>query len=113
MPTDPESPVDVDPTRMYELLVGLPAMNVLGIGDDNVDAVVVYIESRLSKPACPSCGTPAWVKDRPPVELVACRASVARRGWCGTSTVGAAPTATARWVRGRATTRGSRRRVER
>jgi transposase len=61
--------VEVDPTRMCELLFGLPAVNVLGI-DDRVDAVVVYVESRQSKPGCPSCGTAAWVKDRPPVELV-------------------------------------------
>jgi transposase len=55
---------------MCELLVGLPAINVLGIDDDRAAAVVVHIESRQSRPECLSCGTPAWVKDRPPVELV-------------------------------------------
>jgi hypothetical protein len=67
---------------MCELLVGLPAVNVLGI-DDRVDAVVVYVESRQSKPGCPSCGTAAWVKDRPPVELVdlPCYGRPARLVW--------------------------------
>jgi transposase len=55
---------------MCELLVGLPAINVLGVEDQHADAVMVHIESRASRPGCPECGTPAWVKDRPPVELV-------------------------------------------
>jgi transposase len=62
--------VEVDPTRMCELLVGLPAINVLAVDDDRDDALVVHIESRVTRPGCAGCGTPAWVKDRPPVELV-------------------------------------------
>jgi transposase len=62
--------VEVDPTRMCELLVGLPAINVLGIDDERGEAVVVHIEARVERPGCPGCGTPAWVKDRPLVELV-------------------------------------------
>ena len=31
---------------------------------------MVHIESRSSRPGCAGCGTPARVKDRPPVELV-------------------------------------------
>ena len=54
--------MEVDPTRMCELLVGLPAVNVLGVDDERTDVVVVHIESRASRPGCPSCGTPAWVK---------------------------------------------------
>jgi transposase len=54
---------------MCELLVGLPAVNVLGV-DEHDEAVVVLIESRASPPGCAACGTRAWVKDRPPVELV-------------------------------------------
>jgi transposase len=55
---------------MCERLVGLPAVNVLGVDDEREDMVVVHIESRATRPGCPACGTPAWVKDRPPVELV-------------------------------------------
>jgi transposase len=68
---------------MCELLVGLPAVNVLGVDDDSVDAVVVHIESRVERPGCAACGTPAWVKDRPPVELVdlSCFGRPARLVW--------------------------------
>jgi transposase len=67
---------------MCELLVGLPAVNVLGV-DDVVDAVVVHIESRRSRPACPGCSGSAWVKDRPAVQLVdlACFGRPARLVW--------------------------------
>jgi transposase len=76
--------VEVDPTRMCELLVGLPAVNVLGIDDERVEAVVVHIESRSSGPeGCSACGTPAWVKDRSAVELVdlPCFGRPARLAW--------------------------------
>jgi transposase len=62
--------VEVDPKRMCELLVGLPAVHVLGVDDKRVDTVVVHIESCSGRPACPGCGMAAWVKDRPMVELV-------------------------------------------
>lgn len=32
--------------------------------------VVVHIESRMSRPGCAGCGSPAWVQDRQAVELV-------------------------------------------
>jgi hypothetical protein len=62
--------VESDPTRLCELLVGLPAVNVLGVDDERDEAVVVHIESRAERPECPACGSVAWVKDRPAVELV-------------------------------------------
>jgi transposase len=64
-------------------LVGLPAVNVLGVDDDSDAPVVVHIESRASRPACPACGVFAWVKDRPQVELVdlACFGRAARLVW--------------------------------
>jgi transposase len=62
--------VETDPTRMCELLVGLPAVDVLGVDDEHEDAVIVHIEARVSPPGCGACGTPAWVKDRPGVGLV-------------------------------------------
>jgi transposase len=75
--------VEVDPTRMCELLVGLPAVNVLAVDDQRADAVVVHIEVRAPRPACAACGTPARVKDRPSVELVdlPCFARPARLVW--------------------------------
>jgi transposase len=62
--------VEVDPTRLCELLVGLPAINVLGMDDGRVDTVVVHIETASERPPCLSCGRRAWVKDRSMVELV-------------------------------------------
>lgn len=63
--------MEADPTRMCELLVGLPAVNVLGVEDVLDAAVVVHIESRLDRPVgCVACGARAWIKDRPAVELV-------------------------------------------
>lgn len=62
--------MEVDPTRMCELLVGLPAVNVLGIDDERDSVVVVHIESRTARPGCAACGTQARVKDRAPVVLV-------------------------------------------
>jgi hypothetical protein len=105
--------VEVDPTRMCELLVGLPAVNVLGIDDGRDEVMVVHIESTAAPPPCPGCGRRAWVKDRPTVELVdlPCFGRPARL--VCTSTAGVVLMLTVRWGRGRAKIRGSRRRVKR
>jgi transposase len=55
---------------MCELLVGLLAVNVLGVEDGHGEALVVHIESRSFAPPCPGCGRSVWVKDRPAVELI-------------------------------------------
>jgi hypothetical protein len=60
--------VETDPTRMCELLVGLPAVTVLGV-EGTATSVVVHVELRTVKAGCPSCGVVAWVKDRPTVDL--------------------------------------------
>jgi hypothetical protein len=60
--------VETDPTRMCELLVGLPDVSVLGVEEG--DIVVVHVELRTVTVGCPSCGVVAWVKDRSAVELV-------------------------------------------
>jgi hypothetical protein len=60
--------VEVDPTRMCELLVGLPDVSVLGV-DDAAGVVRVHIETRGGRPCCASCGGPVIIKDRPVVEL--------------------------------------------
>ena len=55
---------------MCELLVGLPAVNVLGIDDVAGEALRVHIECRVERPGCTGCGVFAQVKDRPVVVLV-------------------------------------------
>jgi transposase len=62
--------VEVDPTRVCELLVGLPDVNVLGVIDDPGGALRVVIETREPRPACAGCAGAAQIKDRPVVELV-------------------------------------------
>jgi hypothetical protein len=62
--------VEWDPTRMCELLVGLPAVNVLGMDDELGRVVMVHVEWRTEQPDCSACGMPAWVNDRPAVVLV-------------------------------------------
>jgi transposase len=62
--------VETDPTRMCELLIGLPEVNILGVDDVAGGSLFVEIETRAGRPGCPSCGVPAGVKDRDPVLLV-------------------------------------------
>ncbi len=55
---------------MCELLVGLPEVDVLGVGQ-SVDGIVrVEIQVRAPVAGCPDCGVFAHVKDRSVVELV-------------------------------------------
>jgi transposase len=62
--------VEIHPTRMCELLVGLPDVNVLGVSDHPARPLRIHIESRRERPSCRACGSAAEVKDRPEVELV-------------------------------------------
>jgi transposase len=65
------TPVETDATRMCQLLVGLPTVTVLGVLDEGPDSpIVVHVETVFERLDCPSCGTPARVKDRDPVTLV-------------------------------------------
>lgn len=57
-------------TRACELLIGLPAVNVLEVIEPLVGRLEITVESRVGTPLCPNCGERAWVKDRPVVELV-------------------------------------------
>ena len=61
--------MEVNPTRMCELLVGLPEVAVLGVAE-GATGLAVHIESREGRPSCRESGWPARVKDRPVVELV-------------------------------------------
>jgi hypothetical protein len=68
--------VETDPTRMCELLVGLPDVRILGVHGRAGDVLRIYIESRGERPGCSHCGVLAQLKDRSAVELVdLCRRS--------------------------------------
>jgi len=62
--------METNPTRMCELLVGLPDVDVLGVDDLKHGSLRIHIETRAERPGCPSCGVFAQVKDRPVVELI-------------------------------------------
>jgi transposase len=62
--------VETNPTRMCELLVGLPEVNVRGVYDEPDGPLRVHVESRLDQGWCRDCGTRAVIKDRPRVEFV-------------------------------------------
>ena len=62
--------MEIDPTRMCELLVGLPDVAVLGVEDPVAGHLVVKVAVREDTPSCGRCGTRAWVKDHRDVDLV-------------------------------------------
>jgi transposase len=63
------APVIVDPTRVCQVLVGLPDVRVLGVDDVRGGVLVVHIEQSGDRPACLGCGATATVKDREVVLL--------------------------------------------
>ena len=81
--------MECDPTRLCELLVGLPAVTVLGVVDEPDAPIVVHIESRTSRPSCARCAGVVVVKDRPSVELVdlPCFGRATRSVWRETAVV--------------------------
>jgi hypothetical protein len=46
--------VEIDPTRMCELMVGLPEVHILGVDDQVNDFLCIYIESRAQRPGVPT-----------------------------------------------------------
>lgn len=62
--------MEINPTRMCELLVGLPEVNVVGVDDGPGLALRVHIESRLDQGWCHVCGARASIKERPEIVLV-------------------------------------------
>ena len=58
-----------DPTRMCELLVGLPDVNVEGVGDWP-RWLRIAITTRAERPACPTCAGAVWHHDDLDVEQV-------------------------------------------
>ena len=62
--------METNATRACALLVGLPAVKILGVDDQPGQPIRVHIETIAPRPSCRACSTMAWVKDRPVVELV-------------------------------------------
>ncbi len=62
--------METDPTRMCELLVGLPEVRVLAVEDRCGEPIRVHVEQAGERPGCLGCGGAAKVKDRDVVELV-------------------------------------------
>jgi transposase len=62
--------LETDPTRMCELLVGLPEVAVLGVAETDT-GLRVRVETIVGeRPRCGGCGVVARSKDRDPVVLV-------------------------------------------
>ena len=62
--------MEVDPTRVCELLVGLGDVEVLGVEDAAGAPLGVHIRRRALRPRCGSCGGPLWSDGERLVELV-------------------------------------------
>jgi len=61
--------LETNPTRMCELLVGLPDVNVEGV-DDWPRWLRIAITTRAERPMCPACDGAVWRHDGLEVELV-------------------------------------------
>ncbi len=63
--------MEVDPTRMCQLLIGLPTVIVLGIVDEGDGSPLrVHVEMRSGRRACAGCRAASRIKERPEVSLV-------------------------------------------
>ena len=61
--------LECDPVRMCEILIGLPAVDVIGL-DASAHVLKVHVECQRTTVGCPSCGVVAHVKDQRPVRFV-------------------------------------------
>ena len=62
--------METNPTRVCELIVGLPAVRVLGVEDVAGEPLAVHVETRGPRPVCAACGGGVWFKDVDVVVLV-------------------------------------------
>ena len=62
--------MEVDPTRMCELLVGLGDVEVLGVDDEPGEPLRVHVRRRAARPGCGGCGGVLWSHGHRRVELV-------------------------------------------
>ena len=58
--------METDTPRMCELLVGLPAVTVLGIDDEPGEPLAVHVETKTERPRCRTCGSFASKGPAPP-----------------------------------------------
>ena len=61
--------MEVDPTRVCELLVGLGDVDVLGVDDEAGEPLRVHIRRRAARPGCGVCGVRLWSDGERPVVL--------------------------------------------
>lgn len=77
--------MESDPTRMCEILVGWPDVDVLGVIEtvDGVSPLVVEVASRADQGWCPKCEVRAQIKDSTSVVLIdmTCFGRPARLVW--------------------------------
>ena len=90
--------MEVDSTRVCELLVGLGDIEVLGVEDDSGEPLRVHVRRRTLRPDCVGCGGQLWSDGERLVVLVDLPASAGRRGWSGTSAGGAVVVGAVRWA---------------
>ena len=62
--------MEVDPTRVCELLVGLGDVEVLGVDDGAGAPLGVHVRRRAPRPVCERCGGVLWSDGEREVELV-------------------------------------------
>ena len=62
--------MELDPTRMCALLVGLPDVFIVAVDAGLTGPIRVHVETTATVAFCAGCGSRAWSKDRPVVELV-------------------------------------------
>ena len=62
--------METNATGMCALIVGLPAISVLGVEDEPGEPLRIHVETTAAVTGCAACGTRAWAKGRRPVELV-------------------------------------------
>ena len=63
-------PVECDPARMCELLVGLGDVEVLSVGDEGGGPLRVHVRCRAVRPPCGGCGGVLWSDGERAVVLV-------------------------------------------
>ena len=71
--------MEVDPTRMCELLVGLGDVEVLCVDDEAGEPLRVHVRCRAPRPDCGGCGGRLWSDGERPVELVDLQATPTTR----------------------------------
>ena len=77
---------------MWELLVGLGEVDLVGVEELSGDRLRVTIRSRGPRPVCGECGGRVWSKGDRLVRLVDLRRSVGRCGCGGGNAAGCAQT---------------------